>query len=99
MGQVSWRVDDELLERVRHSAAAAGMSVNKYISRVLSLATSEDDESSEAQRMRQRLRAAGVLASDDRPGARRVDDEELIRLRRLAGQGTPLSDTVITDRG
>ncbi|HZK36500.1 MAG TPA: hypothetical protein VFC57_06065 [Aeromicrobium sp.] len=98
MGQVSWRVDDELLEHVRHSAAAAGMSVNKYISRVLSLATSEDDESSEAQRMRQRLRAAGVSASDDRPGTRRVDDEEFVRLRRLAGHGTPLSDIVITDR-
>lgn len=99
MGQVSWRVDDELLQRVRHSAAAADLSVNKYISRVLSLATSEDDESSEAQRMRQRLRAAGVLASGDRPGTRRVNDEEFVRLRRLAGHGTPLSDVVIADRG
>ena len=99
MGQVSWRVDDELLQRVRHSAEAAGMSVNGYISRVLSLATSEDEESSEAQRMRQRLRVAGVLASDDRPGVRRVGDDELARLRRLAGHGTPLSDIVISDRG
>lgn len=98
MGQVSWRVDDELLDRVRHFAKANDMSVNSYISRVLSLATSEDEDSSDAVRMRQRLRAAGMLAAGQRSDARRVDDDELAQLRRLAGRGTPASDIVITDR-
>ena len=75
------------------------MSVNRYISHVLSLATSEDDQDSEAERMRQRLRAAGLLASEESSSERRVSDDELTELRRLAGTGTPLSDIVIRDRG
>lgn len=91
-------MDDELLQRVRHSAKAAGMSLNAYISRVLALATSEDEHSSEAQRMRQRLRVAGLLASDDHDGPQRVSDDELTELRRAAGEGESLSDIVIRDR-
>lgn len=74
------------------------MSVNKYISRVLALATSEDDQSSEAQRMRQRLRTAGLLASGDHEGPQRVNDEELDELRHIASKGVSLSDIVIRDR-
>ena len=100
MGQVGWRMDDELLQRVRNSAEAAGMSVNRYITRALSLIISEDDQSTQAQRMRQRARAAGILSSDDLPGPSLVvdDDEEFTRLRMLAGRGKPVSEIVLEER-
>lgn len=91
-------MDDELLDRVRNSAEAAGMSVNRYITRALSLVTSEDDQSTEAQRMRQRARAAGLLSSDELPGESDVSDEELAALRAIAGRGKPVSEIVLEDR-
>ena len=75
------------------------MSVNRYITRVLSLATSEDDQSTEVERMRQRMRAAGLLASEPREGKPRVSDEEMVALRRAASRGKSLSEIVLEDRG
>ena len=98
MGQMSWRTDDELLKRVRHSAKAAGMSLNSYVTNVLRLATSEDDAGSEAMRLRQRLRSAGLLAESTESGHRRPKKAEIDAAARRAGQGTPLSDLVVTMR-
>ncbi len=94
MGQMSWRTDDELLMRVRNSAAAAGISLNTYVTRVLTIATSEDEQGGEAERLRQRLRAAGVLADSDYRPRQRPNDADVEAAARHAGQGTPLSDLV-----
>lgn len=92
-------MDDALLDAVRRAANAAGLSVNRFITETLLVATSEDDQSTEAERMRHRLRAAGLLAVEPRPSGRRISDRRLAELRKKAGTGTPLSDIVAADRG
>jgi|SRR5665811_782590 len=98
MGQVSWRTDDELLERVRRSARDSGMSVNGFINRVMDMATAEDLDDSEAVRLRHRLRAADLLAHADPPTASPASEAEVAEARVRAGSGTSLSDLVDTMR-
>jgi len=98
MAQVTWRTPDELLERVRHAASGSGRSVNEWITRVLDAATDPELSGSDADRVRERLARAGLLAEPSsrqvtRPPAEAVDDA-----RRAAGQGTPLSDLVSDGR-
>lgn len=98
MGQVSWRTDDELLDRVRQSARVAGSSVNSYLTRVMEIATSEDDQSTDAERLRQRLLAAGLLSDGGVASRPRPSDKELAAAQKRARRGTPLSDLVGTMR-
>ncbi|MGH2775041.1 MAG: transcriptional regulator [Actinomycetota bacterium] len=98
MGQVSWRVDDELLDAVRRAADAAGLSVNRFITETLRVATSEDEGASEAERMRHRLRAAGLLTSETRPRRLNLTEEQIKAMRAEASQGTSLTEIVLDDR-
>lgn len=98
MQQVTWRAADELVDRVRWSAARAGHSMNEYLSRVLSAATDPELADAESVRVRERLARAGLLvppqAPRDRPDAERVEAAG----RRAAG-GTSVADIVVADRG
>ena len=61
MAQVSWRADDELVERVRQVASWSGRSLNEYLTVVLSAATDPELAGSEADAVRERLALAGLL--------------------------------------
>ena len=96
MAQVTWRANDDLVRRVQTVAAAEGLSMNELITRVLSLATDSDERDPAAVRLRERLRAAGMLASwsESEP----PDAANLERARAAAGTGTPLADIVTAQR-
>jgi hypothetical protein len=68
MAQVSWRADDGLVERVKRSAAASGRSLNEF---VLDVATDPARAGTEAERVRERLRHAGLLEPPSPPASRR----------------------------
>lgn len=91
--QVTWRADDELVDRVRHAARAWGWSVNEYVTRVLDAATDPAHAADDTERLRERLSRAGLLAA---PGAPRTRPPHAAvqRARRAASDGTPLSDFV-----
>ena len=93
MGQVTWRAPDALVERVQHLAAAEGTSMNEFLNRVLTLATDSNENDPAAVRLRNRLRASGMLAQSgvatDPPSSDVLD-----RARAAAGQGVPLSEVV-----
>ena len=97
MAQVTWRGEDALLERVRRAAEARGWSVNGWMTRVFEAATDPSLGGTEAERVRERLRLAGLLdvatAAPARPEQTRV-----ARARKAAGQGVALSDLLADDR-
>lgn len=99
MPQVTWRTDDELLDRVRLAAARSGRSVNAWISRVLDAATDPDLAGSDLDGVRERLIRAGLLEQlRDKPvGA--PDSTQVGEARARAATGTPLSDLIRDGRG
>lgn len=96
--QMSLRLPDDLAARVRERAARSGKSVNGWIALVLSAAVDPELAGSEAERVRERLRRAGLL--DEAPGsAREPDPAAVARARQAAGGGTPLAAIVTDERG
>jgi len=100
MAQLTIRADDEVVERVRLAADAAGKSVNGFITDLLAAATDPDHAGSDAERTRERLRRAGLLddMGDPPPGLRRPDPKELAKARKAASGGTLLSDLIVAER-
>lgn len=98
MAQVTWRTPDELLERVRLAATSSGRSVNEWMTQVLDAATDPELSGSEAERVRDRLARAGLLAKASAGPVTRPDPLALDEARQAAGQGTSLSDLVIDAR-
>ncbi|MBX7430576.1 Arc family DNA-binding protein [Mycobacterium sp. Y57] len=98
MTQVTWRAPDELVERIRQVASRHGCSVNEYLTRLAQAATDPAFAGDDVDRLRERLALAGLLAE---PGRRRSrpDRAAVARARKAAGQGTPLSDLVVRERG
>ncbi len=73
--------------------------MNAYITHVLETVTDPDYGGDEAERLRDRLRMAGLLS--EHPGDPDLvvpSDEEFEAARARAGRGTPLSDLVIEGR-
>jgi plasmid stability protein len=99
MGQLTIRADDGLLHRVRAAAAARGSSMNEYVTGVLDAATNPDLAGDEAQRVRERLAAAGLLDVPSHPATARPSPARAAAARRAAGAGTTLAELVSTDRG
>lgn len=71
--------------------------MNEYVVAVLGAATDPDLAGDEAQRIRERLARAGLLAPSASP-RRRPDAREIAEARAAAGQGIPLSGIVTADR-
>lgn len=95
---MSLRIDERLSLEVRRHAAAAGMSVNRWISSVLRAAVDPDLAGSDAERTRARLARAGLLESPGALRSSRHDPEQSERARREAGRGTSLSVLVSEGR-
>jgi hypothetical protein len=97
MQQMTWRAPAELIERVRHAARRQHRSMNDYVTAVLDAATNPRLAGSEAERLRERMDQAGLLA---RPGQRRSRPpaEETAAARARAGRGTELSRLISEDR-
>ncbi|MFW6090878.1 MAG: transcriptional regulator [Actinomycetota bacterium] len=98
MTQVTWRAPDQLVERTRQAAAREGCSLNEYLTRLAQAATDPSFAGSDAERLRERLARAGLLASSGAP-RRRPDPTATAHARRKAGRGTQLSDLVADARG
>lgn len=98
MAQVSWRADEWLVQRVKLAASSSGRSMNEFLTLVLDAATDPANAGSDAQRIRERLRNAGLLV-DDVPARRaRPSAEALDAAARRAARGTTLADLVDSDR-
>ena len=94
MAQVSWRADDELVIRVKRAADASGRSMNEYMSVVLDAATDPSLAGSEAERVRERLALAGLLAPP-RSGRRGRPSRAAVEAAgRRAAHGVPVADLV-----
>lgn len=98
MAQVTWRAPDELVERVRHSARAAGRSMNDYLTAVLDAATDPDLTGDLADRVRDRLALAGLLVATRAGQRARPSRRAVAAARARAGGGTPLADLVTEGR-
>jgi hypothetical protein len=98
MAQMTWRTSEELLERVRHQAQQRGRSLNDWVTAVLSAATDPALTGDDAQRVRERLAAAGLLEPVEPLQQRRPAAADVARARAAAGRGTPLSDLVADGR-
>lgn len=98
MVQLTLRVDASLAERLKRVASARGQSVNAYAGAVLGAAVDPDLTTDEAERLRERLAQAGLLAATSSVGESHPDDAALRRARRSAGAGRPLSELVSEGR-
>lgn len=99
MAQVTLRLPDGLAAELRSAAAARGQSLNAWATAVLSAAVDPDLAGTEAERLRERLSRAGLLASPSHRRAHRPDPARVARAREAAGQGRSLADLVAKERG
>jgi hypothetical protein len=97
MEQMTWRAPADLIERVRRAAQRQRRSMNDYVTAVLDAATNPSLAGSEADRLRERLDQAGLLAEPGKP-RRRPSRDETERARGRAGRGTALADLISQDR-
>ncbi len=99
MAQLTLRIPDELLARLKQVSGAKGRSLNSWVSAVLAAAVDPEYADDEAQRIRERLARAGLLLDLGNQRRRRADPGAAARARAAAGRGGPLSDLVQEDRG
>lgn len=98
MSQLTIRVSDDLVARVRTAASRNATSVNAYVAWVLDAATNPELASGEASQLRERLRQAGVLLEVQPVDWVPPPADRVAAARAAAGRGTPLSDLVVRDR-
>jgi len=99
MAQFSLRIPDELAEDLKADARRQKLSVNGYITHILSSVSDPNYGGTEAERVRERLRRAGLLEElSDELEVERPAGEDFERARASAGKGKSLSDYVIDGR-
>lgn len=98
MSQITIRADDELVERVKRSAAELGRSMNEYVTSVLDAATDPNLAGTPAERLRERLRAAGLLRTPAHLTGRRPSAAAIAAAGRRAATGRPVSEFVAEGR-
>lgn len=100
MAQMTLRIPDELLDRLKQASGAQGRSLNSWASAVLAAAVDPEYADDETERIRERLARAGLLLLDTGDQRRRrADAGAVARARAAAGRGRSLSDLVSEDRG
>lgn len=98
MAEMTWRTSDELLERVRRQAQERGRSLNDWVTAVLSAASDPELAGDDAQRIRERLVAAGLLEAVEPRAHGRPSEADVARARAAAGRGTPVSELMAEGR-
>ena len=98
MRQITLRVDDALADRLKAVARDREQSLNAYAEAVLSAAIDPQLATNEAERLRERLARAGLLATSSGPAPEPPSDEEVERARAAAGRGRMLADLVSEGR-
>jgi plasmid stability protein len=104
MKQLTLRIDDRLVSALKAEAARREESVNALATRVLAAAVDPELAGDEAERLRARLRQAGVLAEDFgpvsvEPGEPEPGGRELEAAREIAARGRSLAEYVGQGRG
>lgn len=99
MKQVTLRLDEDLVDQVKAAAAQRGESVNAFAETVLMAAVDPETATDPAQRMRERLARAGLLATFGPYPGPLPTEAELEEARRGMAGGKPASDYVIEGRG
>ena len=99
MAQITLRIPDELLDRLKQASAAQGRSLNSWASAVLAAVVDPEYADDETERIRERLARAGLLLDTGDQRRRRADAGTVARARAAAGRGRSLSDLVSEDRG
>lgn len=80
------------------SARAAQRSMNDFVTTVLDAATNPELAGDEAERLRTRLRLAGLLIEAPSEHQHRPDKRAIAAARKRAAKGTPLSEFVREQR-
>jgi plasmid stability protein len=99
MSQLTLRLPEELVGQLKQAAAAAGRSLNRWATDVLSAAVDPDLAGDEAERLRERLARAGLLVAPSGRRGRRPPADAVARARAAASRGTPLTDLISEGRG
>lgn len=97
---MTWRADDDLLERVRSQAQQHGRSLNDWVTTVLAAASDPSYAGTDADQVRERLARAGLVETTmgGSGTGRRPDRKRLAEAREAAGRGTSLSELVTAAR-
>lgn len=98
MAQITIRADEELIGRIKRSAADTGRSMNEYVTSVLDAATNPDLAGTAAGRLRERLSAAGLLVLPSPISGVRPSPDAVAAAGVRAAGGRAVSDLVSDDR-
>ncbi len=98
MAQLTVRADASLVERVRGEAERQGRSMNDFVTAVLRAATDPSLEGTEAERVRARLRLAGLLDDVGPIAIARPSRQAVAAASRRAARGRSASELVADGR-
>jgi|SRR4029453_11160284 hypothetical protein len=98
MPQLTLRLPDDLVDRLRAAARARRQSVNGLATAVLGAAVDPAYAGDEAQALRERLERAGLLMISARSRRPRPSGATVAKARAAAGRGRPLSRLVVEGR-
>lgn len=98
MTQLTLRLPDDLVARLKSAARARRQSVNGLAAAVLGAAVDPAYAGDEAQGLRERLARAGLLLTSTPAPRSRPSARALTKARAAAGRGKPLSRLVVDGR-